>query len=100
MVNSTNFEFEFYVFLNYKDNTAIDGDDYLHNVFNVHFSKGQDTATFEVPTIDDNIAELMERFTVVIVNTTIPTKVMTGKSNTASVNLMDNDGMSGHSDKL
>ena len=93
MVNSTNYSFPFSVSLSYKDYTAIDGVDYLHSVFTVDFSAEQDTATFEVLTFDDNVAELMEKFTVVIVNTTIPSKVMTGGADTASVYLIDNDGM-------
>ena len=100
MVSSTNYSFSFSVSLNYKDNTSVDRVDYLPMVFNVDFSAEQERATFEVPTIDDNIAELTETFTIVIVNTTVPDQVMTGEPHTASVNLIDDDGMPGQTDNI
>ena len=92
VVTSTNYSFSFTVFLSYEDNTASNGVDYLSKVFSLDFSAEQSTATFEVPTIDDNIAELLESFTLVIVNTTIPTPVTRKDTVNASVHLIDNDG--------
>ncbi len=91
-VTSTNYSFSFTVFLSYEDNTASNGVDYLSKVFSLDFSAEQSTAMFEVPTIDDNIAELPESFTLVIVNTTIPTPVTRNDTVNASVHLIDNDG--------
>ena len=91
-VTSTNYSFSFSVFLSYEDNTASNGVDYLSKVFSLDFSAEQNRATFEVPTIDDNIAELPESFTLVIVNTTIPTPVMRKDTVNTSVHLIDNDG--------
>ena len=91
-VTSTNYSFSFTVFLSYEDNTASNGVDYLSKVFRLDFSAEQNRAMFEVPTIDDNIAELPESITLVIVNTTIPTPVMRKDTVNASVHLSDNDG--------
>ena len=91
-VTSNNYNFSFTVFLSYEDNTASNGVDYLSKVFSLDFSAEQSTAMFEVPTIDDNIAELPESFTLVIVNTTIPNPVMRKDTVNASVHLIDNDG--------
>ena len=99
VVTSTNYSFSFSVFLSYEDNTASyedntasNGVDYLSKVFRLDFSAEQNRAMFEVPTIDDNIAELPESVTLVIVNTTIPTPVMRKDTVNASVHLIDNDG--------
>ena len=78
------------------DNTAEEGDDYMSVVFTVSFSAGQKTATFVVPTIDDNIAELTENFKIVIVSTS-NSRAVPGAPDTASVDIIDNDGMSEHS---
>ena len=78
------------------DNTAEEGDDYMSVVFTVSFSAGQKTATFVVPTIDDNIAELTESFMIVIVSTS-KSQVVPGAPDTAVVDILDNDGTSGHS---
>ena len=91
-VTSNNYSVPFTVFLSYEDNTASNGVDYLSKVVSLNFSANQSTATFEVPTIDDNIAELLESFTLVIVNTTILTPVMRNDTVNASVHLIDNDG--------
>ena len=91
-VTSTNYSFSFSVFLSCEDNTASNGVDYLSKVSRLDFSAEQNRATFEVPTIDDNIAELPESFMLVIVNTTIPTPVMRKDTVNASVHLIDNDG--------
>ena len=91
-VTSTNYSFSFTVFLSYEDNTASNGVDYLSKVVSLNFSANQSKVMFEVPTIDDNIAELPESFTLVIVNTTIPTPVTRNDTVNASVHLIDNDG--------
>ena len=75
------------------DNTAEEGDDFRRVVLTVSFSAGQKSATIDVPTIDDNIAELTENFMIVIVSTS-KSRVVPRAPDTAPVDILDNDGIS------
>ena len=96
MVTSANYAFPFSAFLSHMDNTAESGKDYSSSVLSVDFSSGQRTVSFDVSTTDEDIVEFTKMFHIVIVNTTIPRRVRPGAAITASVNLLDNDGMLGH----
>ena len=95
MVSTSLLSFPFSVSLSYMNSTAVEGDDYIGGVITVSFSAGQETATFNAPTIDDNIAELTENFVIEILSTST-SRVVPGTPDTALVDILDNDGMSGH----
>ena len=96
MVSSTDYSFPFSVSLTYMDNTAVTGKDYLPIALSVDFNAGQKTAMFDATTIDDNTAELAEKFYIVILNTSSPSHIRLGTPSTASVNIVDSGGKSGY----
>ena len=89
MVSSPDYSFPFSVSLTYMDNTAVNGKDYLPSELSVDFNAGQKTVMFDATTIDDNTAELAEKFYIVILNTSAPSDIRLGTPRTASVNIVD-----------
>ena len=68
--------------------------DYKGESFSVTFPAGVNVITFNVPIINDNIAELAESFTLDLVIPPASTAmgVIAGSPDTATVNIMDDEG--------
>jgi beta-glucanase (GH16 family) len=71
------------------DGTATAGDDYVTVDETVTFLAGQVRASVTVATIDDDIAESTETFTLTLSD---PTGAVIGSPSTATVQIIDNDG--------
>lgn len=89
---SSNFGFSFDVSFMYTDGLATSGRDYTPAVRRVTFDPQQERVNFQLPTIDDEHAEPTEDFQVTIVGTTMPESEVTVGQDTATVNILDNDG--------
>ena len=66
--------------------------DYTSGGYSLTFTSGQTSAILSVQTLDDNIAELEEFFTVVITGSNRLDKVIIGDPDTSYVIIEDNDG--------
>ena len=75
-------------------NSLTVGSDYMGESFSVTFPAGVNAITFNVPIINDNIAELAESFTLDLVIPPASTAmgVEKGSPDTATVNIMDDEG--------
>ena len=69
--------------------TALDIQDYTGGEQTLTFSPGQNFSSVTIPIRADNIDELTERFTVQLFN---PQGASVGSSDTATVNIKDNNG--------
>ena len=90
--SSFSFDFSFAVFLMYTDGLATSGRDYTPAIRRVAFEPQQGQVKFQLPTIHDEHAELTEDFQVTIFGTTLPESLVTVGQDTATVNILDNDG--------
>jgi hypothetical protein len=92
MVTSTSvYSFPFSVSLMFMDMTASGGSDYVPQPVTVAFSPGQEEVSFEVMTVEDNIAEISESFKIVITGTNQSELVRIGMDNIAIIEIVDND---------
>ena len=66
--------------------------DYTPGPYTVSFGAGQLYATLMVSTMDDNITELSEYFTLMITSVDRPDVVEIGSPNTSVITIKDNDG--------
>ena len=75
-------------------NSLTVGSDYEGESFLVTFPAGVNVITFNVPIINDNIAELAESFTLDLAIPPASTAmgVIAGSPDTATVNVMDDEG--------
>ena len=80
--------------LHFPFNTLIDGSDYVGGSLSVTFPAGVNVMSFNVSIINDNIAELAESFTLdlVIPAASAAMGVIAGSPDTATVNIMDDEG--------
>ena len=92
VTSSTSYDFPFSVTLSYSDITAVIGSDYEGNIITVDFIAGQASASFDVPIINDTVAELPEEFSVTLVSTSEPANVLVGDDDVATVEIIDDDG--------
>ena len=94
--SSPGFSFSFTAHLKLKDDTATKGSDYVPIPANVTFSPGEEEVSFEVITTDNQVAQLLKKFEVVIINVTTgcnaEEKVKIGSNDTATIEIVDNDG--------
>jgi hypothetical protein len=95
MVTSTSaYSFPFSVSLMFMDMTASGGSDYVPQPVTVAFSPGQEEVSFEVMTVEDNIAEISESFKIIITEVTSScdsSVVVVGGNNQSTVQIVDND---------
>ena len=90
-VSTSDFSFPFTVTVNTTDITAVAGEDYAPRGYTVSFQPGQNEATLDVPTMDDNIVEMVEMYSAIITSTSVD-RVLIGSSNMANITIQDNDG--------
>ena len=76
----------------FMDMTASGGSDYVPQPVTVVFSPGRAEVSFEVMTVEDNIAEISESFKIVITGTNQSELVRIGMDNIAIIEIVDNDG--------
>ena len=91
-VSTTDFSFPFTVTVDTTDITAVAEVDYVPGGYTVSFQPGQDEATLVVPTIDDDIVEMVEMYSAMIASTSVD-RVLIGSSDMANITIQDNDGM-------
>ena len=65
--------------------------DYDSELYNVTFAKGDTSVTFCINITDDNALEADETFSVVIDDTSLPTRVISIYPNAANVTIVDNE---------
>jgi hypothetical protein len=78
----------------FMDMTASGGSDYVPQPVTVAFSPGQEEVSFEVMTVEDNIAEISESFKIIITEVTSScdsSVVVVGGNNQSTVQIVDND---------
>ena len=96
VTSSPGFSYSFTVHLKLKDDTATKGSDYVPIPASVTFSPGEEEVSFEVITTDNQVAQLLKRFEVVIINVTTDCdddeRVKIGSNDTATIEIIDNDG--------
>ena len=92
VTNSSAYNFSFTVSLMFMDDTATSGSDYVPMPVSVTFSPEEEELSFEVMATEDDVAEQMERFKIVITGTNESTQVIVGSDDTAFVNIEDDDG--------
>lgn len=70
-----------------------DGEDYRGGPFSLYFPPEENTISFNVTIIDDNVIEFREDFSLVlgIPDTAAAIGVVLGSPDTASVNIVDDD---------
>ena len=90
-VSTTDFSFPFTVTVDTTDITAVAEVDYVPGGYTVSFQPGQDEATLVVPTIDDDIVEMVEMYSAMIASTSVD-RVLIGSSDMANITIQDNDG--------
>ena len=90
VTSSTSFSTSFTVTLLYQDITTEGISDYTA-VTTVTFGAGDSSSSFEIPIVNDNIAELKETFNITIISVN-QTFVKIGDDDTAMVDILDNDG--------
>ena len=75
-------------------NSLTGGSDYVGRSFSVTFPAGVNVMSFNLPIIDDNIPELAESFTLTleIPPASAAMGVIKGSPDTATVNIMDDEG--------
>ena len=66
--------------------------DYTSGPYTVTFPAGQTTATFDAPINDDNIYEINENFMLTISPSSLPSNVIVGDPDEATVTIVDDDG--------
>ena len=91
-VSTSDFSFPFTITVDTTDITAVAGEDYVPGGYTVSFQSGQDEATLGVPTIDDNIVEMVEMYSAMIASTSVD-RVLIGSSDMANITIQDNDSM-------
>ena len=90
-VSTPFFSFSFTVTVNTRNITAVAEVDYVPGGYTVSFQPGQDEATLDVPTMDDNIVEMIEMYSAIIASTSVD-RVLIGSSDMANITIQDNDG--------
>jgi len=71
----------------------IGGVDYDSGPYTVTFTAGQTSASFDIPINDNNILETNEDFTITINSSSLPNGVTRDIPGTATVTIMDDDGI-------
>jgi len=66
--------------------------DYNSGPYPVTFPAGETSVTFDVPITDDSILESNENFMITIDQSSLPTGVIRGDSDEATVTIVDNNG--------
>ena len=94
VTSSFSYDFPFSVTLSYSDITALVGSDYEGNIITVDFIAGQASASFDVPIINDTVAELPEEFSITLVSTNVSDRVVIGDDDVATVEIIDDDSES------
>ena len=91
-VSTPFFSFSFTVTVNTTDITAAAGEDYVPGGYTVSFQPGQSEATLVVPTIDDDIVEIDEFYSLgAVIVSTSESRVVIGTSDVANVTIQDNE---------
>ena len=90
-VSTPFFSFSFTVTVNTRNITAVASENYVPGGYTVSFQPGQDEATLDVPTMDDNIVEMIEMYSAIIASTSVD-RVLIGSSDMANITIQDNDG--------
>ena len=90
-VSTSDFSFPFTVTVNTIDITAVAEVDYVPGGYTVSFQPGQNEVTLDVPTMDDNIVEMVEMYSAIIASTSVD-RVLIGSSDMANITIQDNDG--------
>ena len=68
------------------------GIDYDSGLYTITISAGQTSAEINIPINDDDIFEANENFTLFINEHSLPTRVILGNPDQATVTIVDNDG--------
>nr|WNS50027.1 Na-Ca exchanger/integrin-beta4-like protein [Halisarca dujardinii] len=90
-ISSADFSFPFTVTLSYMDGSAVEGEDYTRGDVTVEFAPGQNSTSFDVPTIDDDRVEKLESFKIMKVGTSEPLLISPGPQSMTTVQIVDND---------
>ena len=72
--------------------SGANGADYVYQNYTFSFKEGDETKDLEIITIDDNIVESDETYTLVIHLTGTHKPVLIGKNNTTKITIYDDDG--------